>query len=119
MMTIICRSKHKEQIERLDSAYVYTYCKLKAYKSSSNEFVTTVKLEINNFDNNSDSGITIGHWKYKEIKKDCGNWVFIPVTSSHWELISDLFYIKNLNYIPREVGEFCECNVSMETLSNK
>lgn len=118
MMKMTCHSK--EQTERLNSAYVYTYCKLKAYKSLSNEFFSTVKLEINNFENDSESGITIGHWKYFKGSDNSDNWIFIPITSSHLELVCDLFYIKNIEKrFPKKIGEIYECNVSMETLLKK
>ena len=109
-------SHSKEQNERFDEIQVYSFCKLKAHKSSSNEFFSTVKLEINNFENDGDNGITIGHWKYDRFQNE---WLFVPISASHWEIVSDLFYFKSTNNLPKNVGEFCEANVAMETIRTK
>ena len=98
--------------DRKKGSEVYTNCFLKAYLSNSQENYSIVKLFINNFEDNDQNGIIIGYWKYVLDK-----WTFVPLTPSHYELISDLFYIKDVQKIPRLDGETRECNTIMETIS--
>ena len=100
--------------DKINEVACYTNCFLKAYHSDKKEVFSIVKLFINNFEDNDRNGIVIGYWKYVTNK-----WTFVPLTPSHYELVSDLFFIKDNEQIPKLEGETRECNTMMETLTVK
>ncbi|MDE6285268.1 MAG: hypothetical protein K2M17_05935 [Bacilli bacterium] len=96
--------------KKLDGYLDTTKFVLRAERPNSKEKYSILKLYVNNFDNSEESGITIGYWTHE---KNCE--MFIPTSPSHWNLISEIFYITDVRYLPIQIGEETGCECHMET----
>lgn len=83
---------------------------LRAESPNNQEKFSILKLYVGNYDNAEDGGITVGYWTHN---KNCE--IFIPTSPSHWNLLSDTFYIKDVRNLPIKIGEEISCECVLET----